>query len=1029
MNSQDPTQRPTGLTPVPTPAPAAASVPTPATAAVPVPMQVPDNIAGVLPLPLWKAEDYQLLATGDSAAKLASSAVAPLVAAARGYTHISEATTATARGAGVDGLTGKVGSRFRKLVGQDGAMHMPWYRPSVARREPVGHPGASAHQFRPVNPLFSELSGKVAKYEFLAGQKTVLDIHPATPGGWLDHSAFALITEGILKGDAGLTGMLRSAGITDDELRYDDETVDALPALRALMKRIPEADRTMILSFGGVANWHSHPEWNDMNLKHRTVLIAFDGDLESNANVYKQGAALWQKLEHMGATPKLLNLNVVTATARGAEARKYGLDDYLAAVGPWESLTDRILDALPEAPAGDDSDGFHAGDWRMNEEICQAEVLRVTRSDDGSSTKTWDRTPTAIIGRISKTLSLRVATDEETATGVLAEDSEAESDNTVEVETTWLEDNEDTRTATITGPDTMLADMPAIWASRSGGRVPLSVLIHPNWAPPPEWLVGMKRHRRVDMISSTQWGHMGWVPVKDSAPVFIVGKQVLNRNGDNCKAATPGVTEHALAMATKFGVISPTSDEQLKSALLKVWSTYRDGVWSDPRVAALVLAAGLRPVVPLPCRSAILISGGKRLGKSWSAAAVMSFWQKRPGTWTNDALPGSAEDTMAATENALARTPIWVVDDWAPVSDPRKAAADSTKLGAITRAIHNHTGKRRATRTMGAQEVLLPRALLIITAEHEHTVGSVSDRLIHVPIVAGSLGGVENTERVVQMWTTTGEPAVVTGGAIAQLAAAPDWAQAYRDWAGEHTGIKAEARRIMSGGGEPDGDHTRHIKMAADLALGLKMWQVMFERFGLDDEAEQALDAMEDLFSLCRDHMINQKETTPGAALVKALRATLAAGHAHINSVDTPGAPPISNALNSGLINSRLGWRNAPEGARGGGEAIGDLVYLPNGSTEDAVVILHQTNAFQVAKKHHPDLILAGSQPAATWSSMWSEKFCSDQWARKKSGARALLPVVRVMVNRIPLEGVPVKMSVLLGLDLTEEERREGSSS
>ncbi len=1025
MNNPEPTQQPTGLNPVsdPTPEPTAASVPAP----VPVPMQVPDNIAGVLPLPLWQAQDYQLFATGDSAAKLASSAVAPLVAAARGYRHIAEATTATARSSGVDGVAGKVGSRFRKLVGQEGAMYMPWYRPSVARREPVGHPGASTHQFRPVNPLSNDQNGKVAKYEFLAGSPTVIDIHPATPGSWLEHSAFALITEGILKGDAGLTGMLRAAGVSDDELRYDDETVDALSVLRALMKRVPEADRTLILSFGGVANWHSHPEWNDMNFKHRTVLIAFDGDLDTNPNVYKQGAALWKKLEYMGATPKLLNLNVVTATPYGAEAKKYGLDDYLAAVGPWESLGDRILDALPDAPAGDDIDEFRAGDWRMNDETCDAELLSITRSDDGQSIKKWEK-KTRFIGRIERTLSIRSATDEEVISGVIAEDGAAESDTTVEIEVKWNVDSV-TRTATITGPDTMLADMPAMWANRSGGHIPTGMLKHRDWPPPPEWVAGMKWNRHNDTVDSTQWGHMGWVPVEDGTPVFIVGKQVLNRNGDSCKAATPGVTEHALAMATKFGVISPSSDEQFKAALLKVWHTYREGAWTDPRVAALVLAAGLRPVVPLPTRSAILISGGKGLGKSWSAAAMMSFWQQRPGTWTNDALPGSAEDTMAATEGALARTPIWVIDDWAPVADPRKAMLIADRLGAVVRAIFNHTGKRRATRTMAAQEVLLPRALLVITAEHEHTVGSVSDRLIHVPIVAGSLGGVENTERVVKMWTTTGEPAMVTGGAVALLAAAPDWAQAYRDWDGEHAGIYSEARRIMSGGGEPNGDHTRHIKMAADLALGLKMWQQMFEHFDLDDEAEQAVDAMEELFSLCRDHMLNQKETTPGAALIKAVRATLAAGHAHINSTDTPGAAPISNAPNSGLLNARLGWRNAPEGARPGGEAIGDLVYLPGGSAEDAVVLLNATNAFHVARKHHPDLILAGSQPAATWASMWSEKFCSDQWARKRSGSKALLPVVRVMVNRTVTEGVPVKVSALLGLDLTDEEKSAGLSS
>lgn len=1021
MSNLDPAQQPTPVTPASTQQPVAA---TPAQ-----PMQVPDNIAGVLPLPLWPAADYHLLANGDSADKLVSSAVAPLVAAARGYRHIAEATAADAKSTGVGGLTGAGGSRFKKLVGQDGAMYMPWYRPAIARREPTGRPGASAHQFRPVVPLFNEKSGKVAKYEFVAGSPTVLDIHPATPGGWLEHTPFALITEGILKGDAGLTGMLRAAGISDDELRYDDETVDALSALRTLMKRVPEADRTMILSFGGVGNWHSHAEWNDMNFKHRTVLIAFDGDLDTNPDVYKQGAALWQKLEYMGATPKLLNLSVNTATVYGAEAKKYGLDDYLAAIGPWESLVDRIRDALPEAPDNDGEDEYRTGDWRMNDELCQAEELRELKGDGGLSRKMWDG-KTRFVGRIARTLSIRSATDEEIKSGALADDSRAESDTTVEIEARWR-DNGEIRTATIIGPDTMLADAPPMWASRSGGHIPTDVLMQRDWPPPPEWAGGMKWHRREDTVITTQWGHMGWVPVENGSPVFVVGRQVINRYGSGSKAATPGVTEQTLAGATKFGVKSPANDEQLKAALLKTWHTYRDGAWTDPRIAALVLAAALRPVVPVPCSNAILMSGGAGLGKSWTAGAVMSFWQPEPGRWDNNHLPGSAEDTMAATEGALARTPIWVIDDWAPVSDPRKAAQDSTKLGAIVRAIHNHTGKRRMDRTMTALEVLQPRALLIITAEHEHTVGSVSDRLIHVPIVANSLGGRANTERIVKMWESTGEPAIVTGGAIAMLAGEADWAGAYADWAGNRTALSDEAQVSMSGGSTTADTQKRHTDMASDLALGLMMWQKLFDRFDLEAEYEQAVDARDLLFSLCRDHMVSQRDTTPGAALMKALKATLSAGLAHIDSVDTPGAPPISNGPNSGMLNSMLGWRNAPEGARGGGESIGSLVYPSAGKAgadNEPVLLLNQLNAFMVAKRHHPDLIMSGSQPAATWASCWSEGFCSTQWRRKKSSTGRDLPIIRRMVGGIPIEGVPVKMSALLNLDLTEEERNEDQS-
>ena len=1008
---------------VPDPAPAPA-LPTPV---IPVSV-IPDTAAGAMPLPRWSVADYAVFATGDSAQKLSDSAVAPLVAAARGYRHIGVADKDTARLTGAT-LTGAVGSRFKKLVGTNGALFMPWFRPSVARREITGaRPGASATQFRPVDPLFNERSGKFAKYEFLANMPTVLDVHPATPGNWLEYTPTVVITEGCLKGDAGLTGMLRAAGIPDAALRYDDDTVDALAVLRALLKKVPEADRVMILSFGGVGNWHQHPEWSDMNFKGRTVLIAFDGDLDSNADVHRQGTALWTKLQHLGATPKRLDLNVVVDAGRGVETKKVGLDDYLAEIGPWESLADRVLDELPPAPQVDGAE-FSAGDWRMNEDTCVSEVLREIKSDGGSTRAIWD--PKAkFIGRIARTQSVRNTTDEEVQTGELADVIDADAETTVHVEIQWKQDGE-TRTATVTGPDTMLADNPQIWASRSGGRIPTDVLTRPDWPPMPEWLRGMKGHREDDIEKSTQWGHMQWVPVEQGTPVFIVGKQVIGRYGDGSKAASPGVTERVLSKSSKFAVICTDDEDQVKAAVKKVWRAYRDGVWTDRRVSALVLAAALRPVVPLPCSSALLLSGGKSLGKSFTAGAVMSFWGT-PGAWDNNHLPGSAEDTMAATESALARTPIWVIDDWAPVADARKAAQDSAKLGQIIRATHNHAAKRRSRHDMTSQEVQSPRALLIITAEHEHTVSSVSDRLIHVPITAGSLGTQAATDRLVAIQKDTGEAAMVTGAAIKMLAGGRDWIGA-GNWADSHEWwrsalypLREHAEALMAddtGKKTAQGAKTRHRDMAADLALGLLLWQELFRSLGLKKEMRETHEARAELFSLCRDHLVSQADTTPGGALVRALRATLAAGHAHIDSVDTPGMPPVSNNVSGALLNSQLGWRAAPEGSRGGGESIGVLIYPPKSRpNEDPVILLHHLNAVMTAQRHYPQLIPYGSQPAATWSSAWSEGFCADYWRRKHSPSGRELPIVRTMQHGIPLEGVPIRMSALLDLALSPED-------
>ena len=144
---------------------------------------------------------------------------------------------------------------------------LPWHGPATARRASPGRrPLPTVAQFRPVDPRIDPDTGRVVKYEFLAGAPTTLDVHPATPPGWLDHTPTAVITEGVLKGDAVLTGLLRGNGVPDAELGVRRHRRPDRPAAPAAAGRCPPTAHQLVVSLIGVTGWHQHPDWAQIDL-------------------------------------------------------------------------------------------------------------------------------------------------------------------------------------------------------------------------------------------------------------------------------------------------------------------------------------------------------------------------------------------------------------------------------------------------------------------------------------------------------------------------------------------------------------------------------------------------------------------------------------------------------------------------------------------------------------------------------------------------------------------------------------------
>jgi len=983
----------------------------------------------------WSASDYTKLVDDVSGAKLADSGVAPLVAAARGYRYVELADSKNI------GVMLRIKSRNSKqhrhldsiLEEGGGAMLMPRFRPGVAAQYRVGSgsdPLVTVAEFRPILPILvvddkDATRTKQLKYTGLFGAPTVIDLNPATPAEWLEHTPVVVITEGVLKADSGLTAMLRSAGIPDADLTSVPETWGAaVDALRQAMEQVPQDRRVMFLATSGVASWHQNPEWNDIRMTGRAAWLAFDGDVETNRNVWNQATQMWRFLASKKASPLWLKLPTID---RGDGTKKQsGLDDYLAHAGDWGSLPALLEQQLPKTVRSV-TQNWRIGDVRVNEELMVVEKYTKGHDSQGNPITRWEPAE-QIIGRVLSMVGKRTADDIEVDSGTL---SDAAADSTeVSIEVSWVDqDTGEHQIETVTGPEMLLDSYPRDWrGSKVGAHVPPDLSLHPDWPASAEWLSAIKRNRSSEIERSEQWGHMGWVPTSTPGePVFIVGKQVVGREGFNTRA-NPGVDAAELDGATMFGVAAPANDDAVRNGIRAVLDSYGHA-WTDKRFASVALAAAMRPVVPLPCRVPLTLIGSPRSGKSWTAGAIMAFWQPRPGTWSAHRLPGSAADTAASTEIAISKTPIWVIDDLAPSVDEHSEKAEAKKLDAVIRAVFNRSGRRRAGVDMKSREVKMPRAFLMVTGENNRFTASVQSRYMLLEFPKGSLE-TAHMEQVNDMTSGTTIQSELTFAAIKMLASGSfiqDWETGEpmsQTWADVMEQVEqAHWQGVYATSLFIDSNNKRAHETAGDFMLGLWVWEQLCRVYGMPEEADRFDEMRKDIISLVSEHVEVQNERTPGQALLQAIRATLSAGQAHISSVDTPGSAPVVGEPKSSLISRRLGWMaDGDGGLRPGGANIG---YLVREDDPDPVVLLDSQNAFSIAAKNNRDLVLYGSTPSQAWNSTWEEKLtCPDgePWKRPTIRGRKKRHIVRVMASKQILIGVPFRLSTILGTDLYNDE-------
>jgi hypothetical protein len=581
-------------------------------------------------LPPWEAADYAASITGSGAWKLADSGVAPLVAAARGYTRIDKTNyDHMARKMQVVGNSGQ-GKRFKRTLsapGKDG-MVMPWYSLAgivKAKREgerPVPH----TYQVRPEFPENNE-AGKPLKYEFVSNIGTPLDLHPAIPTDWIDTTPVVMFAEGMLKGDSALSAYLVHNGISYSELRSEG-VENPVAKLRELLERIPQDERVLIVSIGGVYNASGNAvDWREITLKDRIGWIAFDADIAINPAVHAAANKLSTQLLDKSKMTEVLYLNPQVAANDDGSTTKDGVDDFLAKRGNWAALINQLDDVMPDAPVKNAED--KPGNWRVGKGGQFVEECVAVNNGAGGTIGEyrWERR-VEIGGRVVAMEARRQPTDQELKTGIFDPNVKFEDidDAQVEIEVSWHLHGRD-YTATVTGPETILGYKPEEW-DRKKASVPRELLLHPEWPPRgakgESWLSAIKSNRPDEVAFKTRWMQMGWVPVQDGDPVFLIGDQIVG-DVESSSNVLPGISSKEIDVIQKYGVGENISgdydDEEYREEVRKNFRTIMDTyvnatAWTDLSTSTVVLAGALRPVIPIRPKATIYIWGPKGKGKA-----------------------------------------------------------------------------------------------------------------------------------------------------------------------------------------------------------------------------------------------------------------------------------------------------------------------------------------------------------------------------------------------------------------------------
>jgi Domain of unknown function (DUF3854)/D5 N terminal like len=250
--------------------------------------------------------------TGDATAgllphhlnQLVASGIAPDVIAERGYTSVSRVNGNSQRDRlKTLGIPRWARSDDRCFPG----VLIPVYRPTGEQ---------VSWQYRPDHARM--VDGKTRKYAAPSGQTSRVDVHPRNRDRIVDPTVDLWITEGIKKGDA-----LTSHGVC-------------------------------VATLSGVFNWrNTHAtlgDWEDVLLRGRRVVVCFDADARTNANV----ANAMKRLGNWLLSKGVREVAYVVVPSHVGTTEVKGADDFIAAGGTVAGLLAVAAPRPPDATATKD---------------------------------------------------------------------------------------------------------------------------------------------------------------------------------------------------------------------------------------------------------------------------------------------------------------------------------------------------------------------------------------------------------------------------------------------------------------------------------------------------------------------------------------------------------------------------------------------------------------------------------------------------------------------------------------------------
>jgi hypothetical protein len=952
-------------------------------------------------------------------AKLASSAVSPIIAQARGYQTITTTDPAQARkhvrDLGVSLRTNQ-GKRLIRAITDGGIMVMPWTLPG--QTDPV------THQFWAANPETDD-NGRTRKYEFITGETTPIGVHPSIPLSWaVDPTVPLLIAEGLLKGDSALTAWLQA---TSPAPLPDDTTIDtdsARAALTGLMATIPTDKRVCVATIAGSGNWHTNPEWTLFDLHDRHVWLGFDADIASNPNVWREADRLTRMLTDRGAHVSYLN--------PGATGSKQGIDDYMAGGGTWTGLLATLTDTMPEKPIQEST--HLAGNYRINNDGTALEYCEPLRDEHGKVTGSrWSSSwfgPTGLPqsfpmgGRIVAVVSRRSPTAQEDKTGVFGDGFKDGTEEAADVilELAWVDGFGKSRAGEVTCDLATLNLPPDRWGGSA--KIDKHVALHPDWPPRGAlgnaWLKAVKEHRADETEMRTAWTRDGWVPVDgQTVPVYMIGDQMVGDEQGTCLALSatgryvPRITDFGLGVDDPRDLTDRDYREEVKTAIRDVVEgTY--AAFTDPGTASIILVACLRPAVNmLRPRTSIYVSGPPKGGKTWTSSLVASCYGSRPSAFDSqhgEGVPGSASDSGPATEMALSGAVLWVRDDIAPSASGRQASEKAAAAEATLRQSFSGTGrhKMKPTATGWERDEGRPsHAAIITTAENDPSVASIESRVVKVNMERGALPeSRQPTDDLDWIMHVEMKGAVMVRGFVRWLreckvlpeTVLPDGGDELTGWAhlvaciNEHrttSELFSQIQlKILLGRGT---EVKRMSENIGDLTCGLYAFGQFLDDLGVDGFSWRLPDAVKQLMETARkgnhDHRQGglvdaiwslairtlaqtgqaNVEETRGTLLMEAIRLLLETGQAHVLDAGDPKALPGGTES----MAARLGWRvSTGDQMMPRGDTIGRAGRLASGRL---CLALNTDVVFNLATRHYPRLVPAGSMVRSWWRDVRKE--------------------------------------------------------